>query len=416
MTSPSIGPDAPLRDEQALERLFRANFSALVEESKSQLKDAASSAGRAVEATFIAAWADRERFKTPQELDAFLHEEIKHASARILGKRVSAQRFAHGGHATAHAEAKIDVNESWQHVLKTLHPNHDGVAEATAEHSRHDTAAHVAGLGKKRSLKVPIAIGVVAGIIALAGVMWLNHLGRKSGILSAINSPSARSHPTLAGQFANVQLDDGTTVKLAPGSNLIVPENFSDGFRYVKVAGAAAFIMTPGHNSPLEIYANNAVIDATGTQLDVRNFPSDSSVTVFVKDGQATVTVGKDVQQLPAGQSIRVLPTGQTAVPTPAQLAETTTWPDNTFTVSDRKLGDVLHLLKQWYSLDIFVQDTTLLDRNVSFAASLASPDSAIKAVEQAANLKFSYEGQTMVFKDAAKAPVVKNAAARKKK
>ncbi|OYV64492.1 MAG: hypothetical protein B7Z72_13160 [Gemmatimonadetes bacterium 21-71-4] len=241
-------------------------------------------------------------------------------------------------------------------------------------------------------------------------------MGRKSGILSAINSPSARAHPTLAGQFANVELDDGTTVKLAPGSNLIVPENFSDGFRYVKLAGAAAFIMTPGHNSPLEIYADNAVIDATGTQLDVRNFPADSSVTVFVKDGQATVTVGKNIQQLPAGQALRVLPTGQTAAPTPAQLAETTTWPDNTLTISDHTLGDVLHLLKQWYALDVFVQDTTLLDRNVSFAASLASPDSAIKAVEQAANLKFGYEGQTMVFKDAAKAPVLKNAAKKKKR
>lgn len=403
MTSPSTGPDIPLRDEQALERLFRANFSALVEESKAQLKDAASSAGRAVEATFITAWAGRAQLKTPQELDAFLHEEIKHASARILAKRVSAQRFAHGGHAAAHAEAKIDVDESWQHVKKTLHPDHTGVAEATAQHSRHDTATHVADLGKKRSLKVPIAIGVVAGIIALGGVMWLNHLGRKSGILSAINSPSARAHPTLAGQFANIELDDGTKVKLAPGSNLTVPENFSDGFRYVKLAGAAAFVMTPGHKAPLEIYADNTVIDATGTQVDVRNFPADSAVTVFVKDGQATVTVGKNVQQLPTGQGLRVLPAGQTAAPTPAQLAEATTWPDNTLTITDRKLGDVLHLLKQWYALDIFVQDTTLLDRNVSFAASLTSPDSAIKAVEQAANLKFSYEGQTMVFKDAAK-------------
>jgi len=50
------------------------------------------------------------------------------------------------------------------------------------------------------------------------------------------------------------------------------------------------------------------------------------------------------------------------------------------------------------------VVDLPLLDRPVSIQASLDSPKEAITAVEKSANVKFGYEGKTMVFRDAAAA------------
>jgi ferric-dicitrate binding protein FerR (iron transport regulator) len=91
--------------------------------------------------------------------------------------------------------------------------------------------------------------------------------------------------------------------------------------------------------------------------------------------------------------------------PTASELQEATTWNDKTLTISNRQLRDVLPQLKRWYGLDIKVVDLPLLDRPVSMQASLDSQMEAIKAIEKSANVKFGYEGKTMVFRDAAPAP-----------
>jgi ferric-dicitrate binding protein FerR (iron transport regulator) len=90
--------------------------------------------------------------------------------------------------------------------------------------------------------------------------------------------------------------------------------------------------------------------------------------------------------------------------PTTPELQEATSWNDKTLTIANRTLRDVLPQLKRWYGIDIKVVDLPLLDRPVSIQASLDSPKEAITAVEKSANVKFGYEGKTMVFHDAAPA------------
>jgi len=47
------------------------------------------------------------------------------------------------------------------------------------------------------------------------------------------------------------------------------------------------------------------------------------------------------------------------------------------------------------------VPDLPLLDRDASFSVPLDSSRLAISQVEQSANVKFAYEGETKVFRDA---------------
>lgn len=405
-------PGAPLSSPESLEQYFRSHFTELATEAKAQLDDAGSAAPRVVETAFCHAWKEREQILTPQDLDAFLHEDIRHGVAREKSRRASLHRHdAHGAKAAAHATAQIDVDQSWTHLAHTLHLVPDDVsidhAQEVAAVLRHDTAGHVADMAKKRSWAVPIAIGIVAALVVAGGIYYVDRLGDEGAVTGALAAPDARTHVANTAQMAIVGLDDGTKVMLTPESKLIVPKHFGDQLRAVRLEGEATFTVPKGQKAPFEVRAGGTKITVTGTILTVRAFSSESSVVVALKEGTANVKVGDSVRVVSTGQALLVK-NNVAREPTSLELQEATTWNDKTLTIANRPLRDVLPQLKRWYGLDIKVLDRPLLDRPVTMQASLDSPREAYTAVEKSANVKFGYEGKTMVFRDAGPAPKAK--------
>ena len=408
VTSPPMGsnspsPGVPLSDPQSLEQYFRSHFNELAVEAKSQLDDGSPAAPRVVEGAFRHAWEERERILTPQDLDAFLHEEVRHGVAREKSRRASLHH--HGASKTAAHTVPVDVDQSWTHLSHTLHlvpeERKTDVAEEVAAVLRHDAAGHVADLAKKRSWKGAIAVGVVAAILVAGGIYYVDRLGDEGAVTGALNAGDARTHVAATAQLAIVTLDDGTRVMLTPESKLIVPKQFGELMRAVKLEGEATFTVAPGRTKPFEVRAANTKTLVTGTVLTVRSFTAESAVVVALKEGTATVKVGDSTRTVGAGQAVFVKNSAMRE-PTAPELQEATTWNDKTLTISNRTLRDVLPQLKRWYGVDIKVVDLPLLDRPVSIQASLDSPKEAITAVEKSANVKFGYEGKTMVFRGAA--------------
>ena len=411
-TSPPMGsdlpptPGVPLSDPHSLEQYFRSHFNELTTEAKAQLDDASPAAPRVVEGAFRHAWEERERILTQPDLEAFLHEEVRHGVAREKSRRASLHRHDAPGAAkasTAHT-TRADVDQSWAHLSHTLHLVPDDrktdVAQEVAAVLRHDTAGHMADMAKKRSWKVPITIGVVAAIVVAAGIYYVDRLGDEGAVTGALAAPDARTHVAATAQLAIVTLDDGTRVMLSPESKLIVPKQFGELMRAVKLEGEATFTVTPGKSTPFEVRAANTSTRVTGTVLTVRNFPAEGSVVVALKEGTAIVKVGDSTRTVGAGQAVFVKNSAMRE-PTAPELQEATSWNDKTLTIANRSLRDVLPQLKRWYGVDIKVLDLPLLDRPVSLQASLDSPKEAITGVEKSANVKFGYEGKTMVFRDA---------------
>ncbi|HKW50073.1 MAG TPA: FecR family protein [Gemmatimonadaceae bacterium] len=413
VTSPPMGsdqsptPGVPLSNAASLEQYFRAHFSDLATEAKAQLDDAGAAAPRVLESAFRHAWEERERISTSHDLDAFLHEEVRHGAAREKSRRASLHRYdTHGGgKAAPHSSAQLDVDQSWAHLSRALHFVPDDISVAEQESAallRHDAAGHVAELAKKRSWKVPIAIVVVAAALVGSGIYYVDRLGDEGAITGALAAPDARTHVAATAQLAKVTLDDGTQVVLAPESKLIVPKLFGDVMRAVKLEGAATFTVGKGRPKPLEIRANNAHILVTGTILIVRAFASETTVVVALKEGSANVKVGDSVHVVPTGKALFVKGKDVREATTP-EFEEATSWNDQTLTIANRQLRDVLPQLRRWYGMDIKVLDPKLLDRMVTIQAPLDSQMEAIKAVQQSANVQFAWgdDRKTMTFKDA---------------
>ena len=410
-TSPPMGsdlpptPGVPLSDARSLEQYFRAHFDDLTTEAKSHLDDASTAAPKVVEGAFRHAWEEREHIQTTEQLDAFLHDEVRHGAAREKSRRASLHHYGSAPPAkSAHASTAADVDQSWAHLSRSLHLDPDDVSTVAEQESaallRHDAAGHVADLAKKRSWKVPIAVGVAAALIVAGGIWYVDRLGDEGAIMGALNAADARTHIAATSQLAIVTLDDGTKVTLTPESKLVVPKQFGDMFRTVKLDGEATFTVTPSQKRPFEIRAGDTRSVVTGTVLTVRSFASESAVVVAVQQGGASVYVGDSARAVTPGHAVLVSKK-KMREPTASELQEATSWNDKTLTISNRQLRDVLPQLKRWYGVDIKVVDLPLLDRMVSLQAPLDSPNEAIKGVEQSANVKFGWQGKTMVFNDA---------------
>lgn len=395
-------PGAVLADEESLHRTFLAEYDALTQEARADLgSDALALVPKVVEGSFVRAWDARERFKTPQDVHEFLVEDVHHASARALSRRAGARRLAGHEHADAHSTTQPSPEESWEHILKAVHGEaHSPKALADlAAVSRHEAAVHVAQVGKEGPPWIPITIGALVLVGVLAFSAWSNRASSGARFAQAVSGTDVRAVTSPTAQIGTVTLGDGSVVRLAPESRLVIPRSFGTELRVVKVEGGASFQVAPGLPKELHVHAAGIPIVAKGTAFSVM-VHEDSSATVVVTEGSVTVGGGDD-NEVATGSA--VVAKGDTRRPaTPAERDAADLWRTGSITVADTPLRDVLPVLRRWYGLTIAVKPDSLLDRKVTLRASLDSTRQAIRGVEESARVQFGYVGQNMVFTDAA--------------
>lgn len=394
-----------LADEQALKRAFDANFDACLASAKSQLGDAPSLAPRVVEVAFLNAWNQRAVFATADQLNTFLTDEIRHGAARALSRRFSGHRMgAMGGGAQAEtrASAEADAAKVWSQIEHNIHgEGHSAEAHAAAATAgRHDAASHMKSVAKSRSWAPAIGIGIVALGVALAGAFYMNRLGEDDAILSAVNAQGIQPIASSPGQIGSLVLGDGTKMRFGPETKVMIPDGFPTKIRAVKVDGTAWFDVATGQELPFRVVAKRMHFIATGTKFVVSAYPNDSGASVHVLEGTVSVKAGKKVSAVTAGQSLVVTP-DSVRQPTDAERAEAFGWVDGQISVQHKQLRTVVEALTRWFNYDVKVPDLPLLDRDASFDVPLDSSRLAISQVEKSANVKFAYEGETKVFRDA---------------
>jgi ferric-dicitrate binding protein FerR (iron transport regulator) len=113
-----------------------------------------------------------------------------------------------------------------------------------------------------------------------------------------------------------------------------------------------------------------------------------------VKSGKAMATVA-------ANQTLYAA-AGTTREATADEKAAAFNWIDGRITIPATTLRNAVAGLTRWFAFDVKVVDLPLLERPAALDVPLDSSRLAISQVEQSANVKFAYEGETKVFKDAA--------------
>jgi ferric-dicitrate binding protein FerR (iron transport regulator) len=407
--SPLTNATGVLPDEAALKRAFDAEFAQCLAQAKSQLGEAGTLAPRVIETAFVNAWGQRATLGTNDHLKSVLSDEIRHGAARALSRRASGGRFGAvgGAHAKAHEVAADHESPAhvWSQIERALHGT-GSTAEArmaTAKTGRHEAAEHMKRMGKRPNWVIPVAIGVFALIISLAGVMYMDRLGEDDGILSEVSNQSIQPIQSAPGQIGTTRLLDGTSMKMGPDTRVWVPEAFSTTSRAIKVEGTAAFDVAPGKPMPFRVVSRRNHFIATGTKFVISTLNKDTLPMILVQEGAVTVKAGKHTAVVNAGQAMLVDQAAGIRALTEDEKAEAFAWVDGRVVVKNRQLRDVIAAMTRWFNYDVKVPETELLNRPASLDVWLDSSKTVIPQVEKNANLKLTFEGETKVFRDAAK-------------
>src|SRR5512133_275727 len=91
-------------------------------------------------------------------------------------------------------------------------------------------------------------------------------------------------YQTRRGQTATVQLSDGSKVRLAPESRLVVAAGFGDGTRELTLEGEAEFDVQPDEARPFRVRTAPTVTEDIGTRFGLRAYRNEAKVTVAVAE------------------------------------------------------------------------------------------------------------------------------------
>jgi len=133
-----------------------------------------------------------------------------------------------------------------------------------------------------------IAFGILAGGTALffglrSMIVTPESYNKKKSTLSQVS--------TKPGSRTQIQLPDGSVVRLNSSSSLTYDKNFGKNIREVSLTGEAFFEVTKDSSHPFIIHTNVIDIKVVGTAFNVKSYPNETNTETSLIRGKVEVTV-----------------------------------------------------------------------------------------------------------------------------
>ena len=260
------------------------------------------------------------------------------------------------------------------------------------------------------------------GLVLTGGMLWFrsNAKAPVPGTLIAAKVTEGFLEQANTGNTSKeVQLEDGSTVVIYPGSKLAYPKHFAATKREVYLEGEGFFKVTKNPNRPFFVYNNNIVTQVLGTSFDIRG--KNGQVEVAVKTGRVAVYENKEqitlneVQQKSNG--VIITPNQKVTyyqeerhfitsiVDKPVPVPKETKSPDANFVYNETPLYKVLDDLENVYELEIVLENEKL--RNCLFTGDLTDQNlfNKLEGICLVFNATYEIKGTKILLKAAKECP-----------
>ena len=392
-------------DERALEQIYRAHHDLLIERATERLKEEPAAVPRLVVAAVRELWEERAGFHSAAEIEVFLHEEFRYRARAIHSRMASVHRFekTEGVKSAPHV-AHPTADQIWADIYAALHKPVVDTATAARdrrERARYDAAGHIKHVGDRESLKVPMIVGGIGIIVVVGALLWMNRTSREAVVVEMLAAAEAEAITTRAGQLGSLALNDGSTARLGPESRLVVVPRFGREYRTLRLTGTGAFTVAPGNEVSFDAHLGDVVVTSEGGAISLRDYADDPFCVIRVEDGSARVRSPVETRSLTAGQSVVVDHDGTMRDATADEVAQAFAWTEGRLVLRDVPASMVASQLSRWFAMQVTIPDSSAAARRVSIDVPLESSQAAISAMERGANLRFVWEDNRMVFRDA---------------
>lgn len=269
--------------------------------------------------------------------------------------------------ARADLDAAVAKHPGLAAAVRRIRADRDAFEEAWAEAARGpEEAPPTAPARPTRAADRPAAtrrqrptrwlsrVAAVAAVVAFAA------------ILTVLAQRDAGWETIAAAERQTVTLADGSTVHLAAGTRLMVPEAGADDARQARLLGGQAlFRIVRNPAEPFEVTTPNAEVVVLGTTFTVEATDVETEVVLISGAVALAPRATPDAAvRLAPGEQSRVLALDAPSAPAPADLDAALAW-SGTVYAQDLTLGELAQKLSQLYETPVAV-DAALADEPVS--------------------------------------------------
>jgi transmembrane sensor len=324
-----------------------------------------------------------------------------------------------------HVQAFLEVYETYQrlagvdrqariNIRELLQKKHSDVARIYGTEPR--VATQAPAPASRRKLQ-RIGTGIDAGIAVVAAAV----------ILFAVNPFASQAYVTAIGEQHTWKLDDGSTVYLNTDSR--IETNFSKQERVVQfVRGEALFVVEHDSHRPFIVRSGHAVVQAVGTQFNVRargeatdiavveGVVQVSAIDVAEPDPQPpllnlaasppqTAGAATDIAKRPststrlaAGHEARV-ERGEVTERVGAQVSDTLSWRERRLIFHDASLAEVANEFNRYNRAKIRVETSAAQEKRLTAISDADRPQALILYSARDESLTIEPEGSNWVIR-----------------
>jgi transmembrane sensor len=253
------------------------------------------------------------------------------------------------------------------------------------------------GGGRARSAHWRLAAVAAVLVLGLGGVYTYNAWRARS----AQEALASQVYRTAVGERRTVRLPDGSTVVLAPLSELRVSTDPVRA-REVQLVGQAFFDVVSESARVFTVLTRNAATRVLGTSFMVSEYATDRAADVLVVSGRVALGSRRKTGQPPTvlerGQAGRISEDGALIVRAGIDPSDHIAWTQGRLVFRDERFADLVPALARWYGADIRLADDALGATRVTALFEGQTLDEVLQVLAETVGARYTRSGNQITF------------------
>ena len=167
------------------------------------------------------------------------------------------------------------------------------------------------------------------------------------------------------GQY-QIQLSDGSRVKLNSFSSITYPVWFTGNERNVTVTGEAYFEVAENAKMPFIVNAYDVRVEVKGTDFNIKAYSDEPVIETTLLKGDLAVGNNSGTHALEPLQQGRFDKTGNFSLKKNVNTTEIIAWRNGFFQFNSENLKSVLRQLSRWYDVDIIYEPRSPVNKEIT--------------------------------------------------
>ncbi|MGL5703872.1 MAG: FecR family protein [Tannerellaceae bacterium] len=169
------------------------------------------------------------------------------------------------------------------------------------------------------------------------------------------------------GKTYELNLADGTRVKLNSRSELIYPDNFTEQTREVTLIGEAYFDVAKDASKPFIVKANGIDVKVLGTSFNVSCYEKQSTIETTLVEGKVAVILpDRKEEVITPSQQLVFDKAKQTSATATVDTRIYTSWINNKLIFKNERIDVILAKLQYWYDFEIEYDNESIKENRFS--------------------------------------------------